>query len=186
MLSGETKPDVLRESFLPLISAAKSDLMKENIAKDKIQIETSLDIRYIGQSFELNIQMTPNFANDFHELHNSVYGYHDKDLRIEIVNIRLKATGKINKPELQKFEAHKEEPSQAFILKKKVTLAGGPQEIPFFRGEKLQHGNQFEGPAIIVRSDTTILIEHCDLVTVDAYKNLIISVAPHNVSSNEI
>jgi len=46
--------------------------------------------------------------------------------------------------------------------------------LPIYQGEKLTHGNQIKGPALIIRSDTSILIPPNDLATVDPYENLLI------------
>jgi N-methylhydantoinase A/oxoprolinase/acetone carboxylase beta subunit len=57
-----------------------------------------------------------------------------------------------------------------------VILSSGIQEVPFYQAEMLNPGNQVPGPAVILRSDTTILIESTDYAQIDPFLNLIITV----------
>jgi N-methylhydantoinase A/oxoprolinase/acetone carboxylase beta subunit len=57
-----------------------------------------------------------------------------------------------------------------------VIFPAGTLETNFYRGEALEHGNHLHGPAVVVRSDTTILLGTTDLVEVDQYNNLCIEV----------
>ena len=74
------------------------------------------------------------------------------------------------------FDFQDKSPGHALMFNKDVHLHNDKKETPFFNGEKLHPGNQIIGPAIITRKDTTILIENDDIVDVDKYKNLIISI----------
>jgi N-methylhydantoinase A/oxoprolinase/acetone carboxylase beta subunit len=47
---------------------------------------------------------------------------------------------------------------------------------PLFRAEALESGNLIEGPALIVRADTTILVGPSDKLEVDAFGNLVIDI----------
>ena len=49
----------------------------------------------------------------------------------------------------------------------------------FIYGEKLKPGNQITGPAVILRPDTTILVEDTDKPRTDPYLNLIITVGQY-------
>ena len=68
--------------FADLEAAAHRDLATEHIAKDKRQILRSLDMRYMGQSSEINVALTGNAgdlisfaASEFHKLHHALYSY---------------------------------------------------------------------------------------------------------------
>lgn len=54
----------------------------------KAKIERSADLRYKGQSYELNV---PWPKGDFHRAHEKVYGYAAKDREVEVVTIRVRA-----------------------------------------------------------------------------------------------
>jgi N-methylhydantoinase A len=48
--------------------------------------------------------------------------------------------------------------------------------VPFYRGEALQPGDILQGPAVVVRNDTTVLLGPADQAEVDAFCNLLIVV----------
>jgi N-methylhydantoinase A/oxoprolinase/acetone carboxylase beta subunit len=49
-------------------------------------------------------------------------------------------------------------------------------KIPFYRAELLKPGNIITGPAIVIRSDTTILVGFDDSGRIDPFGNLIITI----------
>ena len=50
--------------------------------------EGEADLRYLGQSFELTVALGPGLAERFHDVHESRYGYTDRDRAIELVAVR--------------------------------------------------------------------------------------------------
>ena len=50
-------------------------------------VERSADMRYRGQSFELNVP----WGGDFHAAHEKMYGYHDAARAVEVVTLRVRA-----------------------------------------------------------------------------------------------
>ena len=66
----------------------------EQVAKKEMKgstLERSADLRYQGQSYELNVA----HGDDFHQAHQKVYGYHDKQRVVERVTIRVRARIKV-------------------------------------------------------------------------------------------
>jgi len=64
----------------------------------------------------------------------------------------------------------------ALLDRRTVVYPAGAQETPFYRGESLLPGNRVIGPAIVVRSDTTILVGPSDQAEVDVYGDLWIDI----------
>lgn len=58
------------------------------------EIERSADVRYRGQSYELNVAWTNNLARAFHRRHKNIYGYATPAREIEIVTLRVRARRK--------------------------------------------------------------------------------------------
>src|SRR5579872_4548145 len=63
------------------------------------EIERSADLRYRGQSYELNVPW-PGAARAFHREHARVYGYATPEREIEVVTIRVRARQRVAKPKL--------------------------------------------------------------------------------------
>jgi N-methylhydantoinase A len=89
--------------------------------------------------------------------------------------LRLRVIGRLPSPPLQTHPVEGSDPAPAFIERRPVIL-DVPQQVPFYRGESLRPGNQISGPAIILRNDTTVLLDTCDHARVDGYYNLMIQV----------
>jgi N-methylhydantoinase A len=134
-------------------------------------IEKYLDVRYRGQSYELTIPYREEIHAVFDDAHHKAYGYSRPEAPLEIVNIRVRAVGKTPKPQLlpQRNVNHQKVKNDAF---RTVYLPGGATTLPVYRGEELPPGSLFDGPALVVREDTTILVESGDRCRVDPYGNL--------------
>jgi N-methylhydantoinase A len=176
MLSGDTPVAELSARLDPLRRRGQEELRAEGVAKADIRIEPFLDMRYRGQSYELFVPFGETVYADFHALHEHQYGYANREAKVEVVNLRLRAVGKVSPPPLQRHKLGGQDPSVALMESRKVVFVEGARPTPLYRAEMLHPGNQFEGPAVVVRSDTTILVCPGDLATVDAYGNLIIEV----------
>jgi len=59
---------------------------------DKPRFQRSLDVRYRGQGYELNVPFTPKLLADFHAEHKKRYGYSHPEREVELVTLRLRAT----------------------------------------------------------------------------------------------
>jgi N-methylhydantoinase A len=166
----------IEKLFSPLITKAIHDIERQGIPKDHIEVQRSLDIRYIGQSYELNVPFNRNFEEIFFNIHRYTYGYAYKDIPVEIVNIRVKALGKGDPFQLPKFSDMGNGNKPQIAKRIKVELSNGSDTIPMYLFDQLYPGMAFEGPALIVASDTTILVDHRDKISVDEFKNLQIEI----------
>jgi N-methylhydantoinase A len=75
----------------PLKRKADSDLARAGMKKEDIQYLMSAGMRYMGQSFTLNIRMQKGIEEAFHAAHEHEYGYCDRSRPVEIVTVRLRA-----------------------------------------------------------------------------------------------
>ena len=176
MLPGETQLGEIESLFRGLESQAKNDLRGQGVAAESTLLERACDMRYQGQSFELMVPFGPDFSDDFHARHQSVYGYSSQSTPLEIVNLRIKATGRVPSPELQPQPEAAPGAAHAVIDERPVVLAGGKRATKRYDGSLLEPGNRIPGPAIVIRPDTTILLEAQDHARVDPYLNLVITI----------
>jgi N-methylhydantoinase A len=176
MLPGGTPLEEIAARLEPLAERGREDVQAEGIPPDAIRIERLADLRYLGQSYELTVPFSERLLADFHTLHRQAYGYDRPDAAVEIVNLRLRAIGKGQPPELLRQPPGDADPGPALIDRRRVILDSGDTELPLFQGEALQCGNQIQGPALVVRADTTIWIGAGDHAIVDPYGNLLITI----------
>jgi N-methylhydantoinase A len=179
MFPGNVAKDTIFESFQPLVGQGREDLLFEGYDKKSIRLEQSLDIRYRGQSYELNIPFVDDYLEEFHLSHERSYGYAHRAAEVEIVNIRIRSTGINSPPEIPTSEKGDGDPSAAFLEHRLVVVSNQQVEIPLFSGELLKTGDQIPGPAIIVRKDTTVYLPRDTAVLVDQFLNLTISFAKY-------
>ncbi len=176
MLSGDITPGLINSLFSPMIARAQNEIIAEGIQPDRVEIQTSLDIRYRGQSYELNVPFSEHFMIDFYNAHRLLYGYFYEDKPIEIVNLRIRAIGKVDPLSLPKIRHKPGHINPIPMQNKQVELTHGASWIPVFNNDQLAPGSSLIGPALIISPDTTILLGSSDKVDVDGYQNLLIEV----------
>ncbi len=176
MFSGMIGADELLAALEPLVLRGMSDVQAEGIPSGAITVDRLLDMRYRGQSYELMVPFRPDFVESFHNRHHQAYGYARQEAPVEIVNLRVRATGAITPPPLPILTPGEKDPTRALLWRRPVYLQATLQDAPFYRGERLEPGNRLAGPALIVRADTTILIDTRDEAEVDDFGNVLIQV----------
>ncbi len=167
------RPRAIEREFDALCSRAKRDLAREGFSADKIKLARSAALRYVGQSFEIDVSWGNHFEGDFHKAHAERHGYSDKSRPTEIVSLRVRAIGVTNKPRLTRRPSSKR-PAPAPSYFASVYLSEKPRRTPVYRREELSAGMSFTGPAIITEYSSTTLVPPRLTVTVDEWLNLII------------
>ncbi len=180
------------DHFLSLIEELRAEgekgLSEEHIPASMRAFRFSLDLRYVGQYHEVNVPaktddlmtlVMERIAEDFHAEHNRLYGY---DLKregtdIELVNIRMTAIGKTDKPTFRKEADRGADPSMA---RKGVRSVFIPSEMDFapvavYDGDRMGCGNQLKGPAIIEQVNTTIFVPPGYEIECDPYGSFMMS-----------
>src|SRR5437879_792177 len=80
----------LQQEFARLSRSAKQDFRAEGWA-GTIHEQRTVDVRYRGQGYELNVPFTANLIAEFHRAHAKRYGYSHPEREIELVTVRLRA-----------------------------------------------------------------------------------------------
>ena len=176
MLPGDIVESKVISALNCLIEMGERDMHCEGIAEESTLFERYLDMRYRGQSYELQIPFSDNILEQFHSTHRQEYGYSRPGTAVEIVNVRIRVIGKVIRPRLLPQLLDEPDPSPALVEFRPIYLSRDQINVPFYRGEMLTPGNQIPGPAVIFRNDTTVLIDRNDHAWVDSYHNLVIAI----------
>ena len=169
--------NTLSERFEEIEGKGHNDLRAEGIPHAGIMFERYLDMRYHGQSYEIMVPFDENYVARFHALHEKTYGYRNPDKAVEIVNIRLRARGRPEKPRLQKQEKMGKAPaSEAFLGDKPVVFDQRRMRTKIMARDKLKSGNRIRGPGILVEYSSTIVIPPFASAFVDEYGNIIMEI----------
>jgi N-methylhydantoinase A len=171
MLDSEVDLGKLNDDFRRLDMEATSQLHRDGIAENKIQLFHAADCRYVGQGYELKVPMPEGelnsskiatFWNDFHKLHKDEYGHAFPGNPIELVNVRVVARGEM--PKIPQFIAPEEgSVEEAFYDEAPVhfpTEGGGfeQQATRFYDRTRMPAGTSVNGPAILLELDSTVVI----------------------------
>jgi N-methylhydantoinase A len=118
------------------------------------RLERSADIRYGGQSYELNVPWNPDDpAAPFHQEHEKVYGYAIPERPIEVVTVRVRARVKTTKPRLVRLQPQ----AGGLPEKRRVRVAGRWARVPACRREQLSKAVK-KGPALVIDYGATTLV----------------------------
>jgi N-methylhydantoinase A len=165
----------LRARFRPLQHDGIRALVREGFRRAQIRVEPWLDLRYIGQAYELRVPAAGDFVGAFHRAHEQRYGYADAARCVEVVNVRCRVTGKAPKPDLAKIAraTHSGRPPLAGELR--CVFNGRAQATKWINREELRAGHVFAGPAVITEYSATTLVPPGWMARVDAYGQIFLA-----------
>jgi N-methylhydantoinase A len=167
----------LAAHFRPLEERGRDDLLEEGVAATRIAVERYLDMRYQGQSYEILVPFGEDFREAFDRLHEKTYGYCNRQKDVEVVNVRLRAVGRPEKPVFSETPfAGEKPPAEAIVDQRPVLFDGKICPTQVIVRDRLQHGNQLKGPAILIEYSSTIVIPPFAAGRVDAYGNIILTI----------
>ncbi|GJL59279.1 MAG: N-methylhydantoinase A [Nitrospirales bacterium] len=176
MLPGDTPNEILEQCTQPLIDQGQKDLHREGVDPDQWVLSRAVDVRYVGQSFDLVVPLTSTFHEEFHRIHHERYGYSQTETPIEVVNVRVRAVGHVTPPTIPTKPLGSADPTAAQWEDRPVVLPQGMPPVPHYWGARLRPGHEINGPAILVLDDTTIYLGPTDHAAIDTYSNILIKV----------
>ncbi|MEJ2143738.1 MAG: hydantoinase/oxoprolinase family protein [Acidobacteriota bacterium] len=165
----------LEQGFADLAGKVVARLEEQGFRREDLELEESVDARYLGQSYELNVTYSPKVMEDFHRRHLQVYGYSNDGLTVEIVNLRVRGRARYSLPPLPEFPVEGPEPAVDALIQEKQVLDGAQsQQLKFYVRSKLCPGNRLQGPAVVLEYSATTWIPAGFTAEVDTRLNLII------------
>jgi N-methylhydantoinase A len=158
----------LQKLFRQLERKALAQMEKEGLPPDQTVLLRSLDMRYAGQGYELEVSVppglitaetAPGIESSFRASYRKAYGYEPDD-PTEVVTFRVVAVGNLPVLELPPLR-HSSDTNGNHAIKgsRPVYFDGKFQTTTVYDGHKLQSGNSLQGPAIIeLRESTTVVL----------------------------
>jgi N-methylhydantoinase A len=166
----------LQEEFASLRRDAERDFRDEGW-RGGIHYQRSVDMRYRGQGYELNIPYSPGLIEDFRREHQRRYGYSYPERELELVTLRLRAV--IPSP------THAGTPMPRPAGRER--LGGMPEHAAVsFGGKKLRSviyarellpiAKKYSGPAVVTEYSATTVIPPGMHFRLDRTGNLVIQI----------
>ncbi len=155
-------------------------LAREGFTGDRTRFETLMDLRYFGQQWTITIGIqrydAAQIRSAFAAEHERLYGSRQDHGRIEVVNVRVAATG-LNPEIVPSSSPATAERAQPVAMRDVwVDESTGTQKVPVFDGATLVSGHRIEGPAVIDDRTTTVFIGRGDALRVTAASNFLVDV----------
>ncbi len=162
-LAGEL--EMPKAELARLKAAAEAWFVREAVVPDARRRTIIIDVRYVGQNYELPIvldqanALAPDLLRQaFFEAHNTKYGHFNPDGAVEIVNVRLVARAHLA-PRLPVSTIAAPASRQSAPAIQDVWFdAEIPVKTPFVPRESLAPGDVIQGPAVITQFDATTLL----------------------------
>jgi N-methylhydantoinase A len=150
-----------------LEARGRVELQAEGIEASVLRYEISADLRYQGQSHELNIRLQPRksvelsardiaeWEEAFHTEHHARYGHASRQEAIELVALRLRMTAPPASSQLRvQF-------GEDLLPRLEVPVwfdASGPVEAHVIDRRGLVENERIEGPAVLWGIDATLIV----------------------------
>ncbi len=159
--------------FRPLVSRAAAALSSEGFARRQQVIESLVDVRYAGQSYEITVPWTDTFRETFDAEHRRRYGDASETRPVEVVAVRVRATGVTEKPALPRarVRARLARPDSVRLAR----FDGRSMRTAFHRWPDLLPGARATGPAVITGGEATVVVPPGAAFHVDTYGNVVMA-----------
>jgi N-methylhydantoinase A len=175
----------LDQEFSALARKAEKDFHSEGW-KGAIRCQRSVDVRYRGQGYELNVPYTRGVMDDFRREHQRRYGYSYAGRELELVTLRLHAVIKSPQASLVKASVGKVLPptsaktatarSRARPERAPVLFGGKNVLAAIYARDQLRAGKKYFGPAVITEYSATTAVPPGMRFSVDQVRNLMIEI----------
>jgi N-methylhydantoinase A len=178
----ELDPKALEDVFGDLESEGFQRLQDEALPSDRISVRRSVDVRYVGQSFELEIPIaapasTRSIADcvaGFHRHHEEVFGHADPARPVEFVNVRTVHCIAVPCPEPEPPAAEVESGARRAPTRRVCFEPSTRVDAAVHTRAEVLRSGRVEGPCIIEQADTTTVVYPGMHAVADAAGNVVV------------
>ena len=171
----QVSASTINHYFDEMEAAGKEELLKEQVLNEHIIIQRSLDLRFKGQSFTLNIPFTDTAADLFTKKHLQQYG-HQLNSPVELVNLCVSLSAKAalqqQRDQYAMMPQSASEQSTKQIEFNEVALPKFENKVAVFQRDMLNTESHVVGPAIIIENVSTTWLKPGWQLNTDQFGNL--------------
>jgi N-methylhydantoinase A/oxoprolinase/acetone carboxylase beta subunit len=154
-------------------------------AGSALTFHRTVDVWRVGQDYPLEVSCDGRWTDAgaldrlekaFDEQYALHYGRVDDETPLEIVTLRVKASRATEKPSVNVLDT----PAQDALKGRRrayVAALGSYEEVPVYDRSRLAAGTRVDGPAIIEERESTTVIDRDDVLTVDRFGCLVVTLA---------
>ncbi len=149
----------LRDIAAELEMSGKEEMRMQGVAEEDISALHKIHVKYrdAGTSIIVDLVDEKEIKTSFENEHKSRFGFimDNKELVIEAVSTEIIGSGETMRKSTTNVAAEKGD----MLPDMTMYTCGKPHTTPVYRREKLVSGTKVKGPAIIVETNTTVVIE---------------------------
>ncbi len=151
--------DRIEPVFRTMEEQLRSEIALDGVASNNIQPPTRmLDMRYAGEDSCITVAGDGgDFGAAFERMHEQLYGYRHADRVIEVVAARVEMIGETPKPPVETHPTVERNPDAAEFIA--CVFNGASQRTSVFDRDELHAGDAITGPAIVLESNSTVVID---------------------------
>jgi N-methylhydantoinase A len=177
------KISTLAQAYDELDAMGMSDMQRDGVPAERIEVRRYADMRYVGQSYELEVEvigtlgegLLGRLVEDFHTVHERVYRQRNDSAQVEFINLRTVHIAAV--PQIRPQPATPGSSWQAAQSASRsvyFSQVGGYTEVPVFEREKLPFAESRNGPFIVEQTDSTTVVFPDETAQVEPHGNLIL------------
>lgn len=168
-LEGDDVFERINTTFDDIEAKGISHLKSDGFDESTIDIQRSMEMRYVGQihectveidSFRIDSSSIEQVKNAFHDRHEQLFTYAERQNPVELVNVEATLYGRVERPSPAELtggvrveEAIKGERSLIFSGDEPAI------KVPVYDGARIGAGNRIVGPAVIEEETATLIIQ---------------------------
>lgn len=162
-------PAEIHEIWQGMVDRGVAVLEREGLSQDAVSVMPSLDLRYAGQWWDLNVPCGPEMisaanldviANEFHSLHERLFGYNNVEMAVDVLAARLTVVGTTPKFAAESAPEGDGLTSTAYVEDRQMWSLQDEQfvDVSVYDGRSLPVKAEVEGPAILELGTSTVVI----------------------------
>jgi len=145
----------LQSRARPMVARARAELINNGASASEIQNELWADVRYRGQSYELEVRLGPQFVDEFHEAHRRMFGHSAAHAAVEVVNLRLRAHAAGPTMPPPRF-VRRVNPGP--LSRMRVLVGSTFRPVPVYERDAIGAGVRINGPIMVVELSSTAYV----------------------------
>jgi N-methylhydantoinase A/oxoprolinase/acetone carboxylase beta subunit len=158
----------------PLVKRAHAALSAEGFRRGRIRVEPHVDVRYVGQSYEISVPLTRDYRREFDRRHGRRFGYANPGRPTEVVAVRVTAVGITDKPVLPRARVRGAVTPQP-AARRPGRFDGRLTRVSFYRWPDLVPGARARGPAVVTGAEATVVVPPDFSFRVDTFGNILVT-----------
>ena len=173
---------VLARYFRVMGAEAEREMRAEGFPRTRVN--RFADMRYLGQSYELTIPL-PRGVKEylparlraaFDLAHQDRFGISNPKRLSEIVTLRLRASGRVQKPKAGRASGGGGDASKALVGRREMIFEGKKTGGRVYERGLLRAGDCLRGPAVMTEFSATTVLPPGAVCRVDEWGNLVLDV----------